>query len=233
MPNPWMDAAHAARWAAQLKGGNPFRDRQIGVICRLAEAVGPRRVLDLGVGTGAVVRRLLPRLPGASFVGLDGSPTMLERARFALEAFKDRITFLESRLEADWPKRTGTDFDLVVAVQTIHHLAGEAKRDCYAKVWEVLKPGGCFLVSDRLAIDLRFFALYRTMWDRARDHADFERLSDAFTEEAYQERLAQNGDVPDRLETQLAWLRDVGFDPVDCFWLDADRAVFGGFKPEA
>jgi len=225
-----MDPVYAAGLAARVPGGNPLRDRQIGVVCRLADVGSPKRILELGIGTGFVARRLLARLPACELTGLDGSKAMLERAEEGLRGYAERVRLVESLLEADWPALTGGGFDLVVAVQAIHHLPGEAKRECYAKAHQVLRPGGTFLVSDRLALDPRLFSSYRALWDRARDHGDFERLSDAFTLELYEARLAENGDVPDRLETQLAWLRDVGFDPVDCFWLDGDRAVFGGVR---
>ena len=230
MANPWMDPEYVAAWVGRVQGGNPLREHQIGVVCRLADVGSPRRILELGIGTGAVARRLLARLPDASLTGLDGSAAMLERAEANLKAYDGRVSFVTSLLEEDWPARTGGDYDLVVSVQAMHHVPGEAKRDCYEKAFRVLKPGGRFLVSDRLAIDPRLFELYRALWDRARDRGDFERVSPEFTRARYEARLAENGDVPDRLETQLAWLRDVGFDPVDCFWLDGDRAVFGGLK---
>ncbi|MGH7853336.1 MAG: hypothetical protein ACREP3_07830 [Candidatus Binatia bacterium] len=32
------------------------------------------------------------------------------------------------------------------------------------------------------------------------------------------------------IEEQMKWLRDAGFNDVQCFWHDETRAVFGGFK---
>jgi putative AdoMet-dependent methyltransferase len=53
------------------------------VLDRITELVAeraPQRVLELGVGTGNLTRRILDRLPGTSMVGLDFSPAMVERA---------------------------------------------------------------------------------------------------------------------------------------------------------
>ena len=44
----------------------------------------PRRVLDLGTGTGVVARALAERYPAADVVGVDLSPGMIEQARSAL-----------------------------------------------------------------------------------------------------------------------------------------------------
>ena len=231
MSNPWLDPEYAARWSGRINAGNPYRDRQIGVACRLAAVGQPRRILDLGVGQGFVARRLLHSMPEARLTGLDGSAAMLDGALVYLERYAERVDYVEAALESAWPALTGGNFDLVLSVQTIHHLPGEAKRDCYAKVLEVVAPGGRFLVSDRLAIDPRRFEEHQALWNRERDHTDFARLPDDWTHERYVAALAENGDVPDRLETQLAWLREVGFEAVDTFWQNGDRAVFGGLKP--
>ena len=36
--------------------------------------------------------------------------------------------------------------------------------------------------------------------------------------------------MPSPLFDQLAWLSEAGFEPVDCFWLLAGHAVYGGYK---
>jgi hypothetical protein len=33
------------------------------------------------------------------------------------------------------------------------------------------------------------------------------------------------------LEAELAWLREAGFQDVDCFWKFTTTVVYGGFKP--
>ena len=40
-------------------------------------------------------------------------------------------------------------------------------------------------------------------------------------------------DQPSALMHHLVWLRHAGFAAVDCVWMDAGHAVFGGFKPSA
>src|SRR5690606_12207337 len=38
-------------------------------------------------------------------------------------------------------------------------------------------------------------------------------------------------DRPSPLADQLVWLANVGFDPVDCFWLKGAHAIYGGYLP--
>lgn len=40
-------------------------------------------------------------------------------------------------------------------------------------------------------------------------------------------------DQPSRLIDQLLRLRGAGFAEVDCFWLEAGHAIYGGFKKDA
>ena len=40
-------------------------------------------------------------------------------------------------------------------------------------------------------------------------------------------------DHPSGLFEQLLWLREAGFAAVDCFWMYAGHAVYGGYKPRA
>ncbi|HLM31329.1 MAG TPA: class I SAM-dependent methyltransferase [Solirubrobacterales bacterium] len=75
----------------------------------------PRRVLELGVGTGETTRRLLERYPDAGVTGLDSQPEMVFHAReLGIEV---RLARMEDPLP-DGP------WDLVIAVLSVHHLPG-------------------------------------------------------------------------------------------------------------
>jgi trans-aconitate methyltransferase len=87
----------------------------------------PRRVLELGVGTGETTRRLLERYPDAEVTGLDSQPEMVFKAR-ELE-IEVRLARMEDPLP-DGP------WDLVLSVLTVHHLDGEGKRDLFRRVRE-------------------------------------------------------------------------------------------------
>lgn len=116
---------------------------------------GPRRVLDVGCGTGEAIRRLRSRLPEAEWVGVDPAPAMLSEARrkFCAEgaapAVRDpsghaRIRLGVARAEA-LPLRAGA-FDRVVCLNCLH---------CFRNAWaalsemrRVLAPGGRLVLID-------------------------------------------------------------------------------------
>lgn len=96
----------------------------------------PRRVLELGVGTGETSRRLLERYPDAEITGLDSSPEMVFRAR------EMKIDARLARMEDPLPDGP---WDLVIAVLSVRHLPADGKRDLFRRVREQAR---CLVLGD-------------------------------------------------------------------------------------
>jgi SAM-dependent methyltransferase len=99
-----------------------------------ALASPPRRVLDLGTGTGAVARLVAERFPEAEIVGADMAPQMIEEARRVTDS--PRITYQV----ADAQKLPFADgaFDLVTLGNMIPF---------FDELARVVKPGGRMLIA--------------------------------------------------------------------------------------
>ncbi|HWA55240.1 MAG TPA: class I SAM-dependent methyltransferase [Solirubrobacterales bacterium] len=170
-----------------------------------------RRVLDIGTGDGRLTAMLRVDRPEMTAVGLDFSALMLERARrrFAGDA---RLELIEHDLSRPLPALGR--FDAVVSSFAIHHLEHERKRELYGEVLDLLEPGGVFANFEHVASPSE------------RLHRAFFAAIDVPIEEA---------DPSDRLldvETQLAWLRELGFEDVDCYWKWLEMALLIGVKPQ-
>ncbi len=98
------------------------------------------RVLELGVGTGALTSAVLQTFPQAEVVGLDVSPKMIAAARRRLRPFLDRVELRAGRLEAAWEGR----YDVVVSALAIHHLLDQQKWALFRRIARSLTPGGYF-----------------------------------------------------------------------------------------
>jgi tRNA (cmo5U34)-methyltransferase len=98
------------------------------------------RVLELGVGTGALTSAVLSRFPHAEVVGIDVSPRMIAAARRRLRRYRDRVLLLAGRLEAAWEGR----YDAVLSALAIHHLEDRDKWRLFRRVYRSLSPGGYF-----------------------------------------------------------------------------------------
>lgn len=87
----------------------------------------PRRVLELGMGTGETTRRLIEAYPDAWVIGLDSSPDMVFRAR---QTYDDvQLARMEDPLP-DGP------WDLVISVLSVNDLNEEQKRGLLRRVRE-------------------------------------------------------------------------------------------------
>ena len=95
-------------------------------------------------------------------------------------------------------------FDLVFSALAVHHLDGPGKADLFARVAAVLAPGGRFVLGDVIVPE---------------DPADVVTPID---DGSY--------DKPDRVDDQLAWLRDAGLAP-QVTWLAGDLAVIAADRP--
>ncbi|MBI2236009.1 MAG: peptide chain release factor N(5)-glutamine methyltransferase [Magnetospirillum sp.] len=83
------------------------------VLAALPERSRPRRILDLGTGTGCLVLALLSEFPEARGLGIDASPAALEVARenAALNRVAGRVDFNLG----DWGRGVDGCFDAIVS----------------------------------------------------------------------------------------------------------------------
>jgi tRNA (cmo5U34)-methyltransferase len=208
MSSEWTTPEHVR---AYLKMADRIPHRTEGEATLLEEIPkAAARVLDLGSGDGRLLGLLLLARPNARGVAVEFSPPMLERLR---ERFggAGRVQVVEHDLERPLPP-LGT-FDAVVSGFAIHHLPHPRKRALYQEVWEVLGPGGVFGNLEHVASP------------SPRVH---ERFLDALGITPEQEdRSNKLLDV----ETQLLWLREIGFEDVDCYWKWRELALLVGRKP--
>jgi tRNA (cmo5U34)-methyltransferase len=103
------------------------------------ELIAAERILDLGAGTGETARAVRSRHPAAQIVAVDASRGMLDRVD--VRGVETRVARLQDPLP-DGP------FDLVVSALAVHHLDAAEKRDLFARVRDVLRPGGRFVLGD-------------------------------------------------------------------------------------
>jgi tRNA (cmo5U34)-methyltransferase len=174
----------------------------------------PRRVLDLGAGTGMLAARVAAAYPEAELVLVDGAPAMLEQARAALG---DRAVLHVGDLADPLPPGP---FDAVVSALAIHHLDDAGKQALFARVCAALPPGGVFVNAEQVAGPTPCFDARYRAW-----HETSARALGATAQEwaGAVERMAHDrcADV----ESQLTWLREAGFDAADCLFKDQCFAV--------
>ncbi|MEM7553657.1 MAG: methyltransferase domain-containing protein [Cyanobacteria bacterium P01_A01_bin.84] len=106
----------------------------------------PRRILDLGCGTGSTTLMLKEAFPEAEVIGLDLSPYMLVRASHKAAESKADIIWRHGNVE-----RTSFEeasFDLVTATLLFHETPVKISKTILHEAFRLLVPGGQMLVLD-------------------------------------------------------------------------------------
>jgi tRNA (cmo5U34)-methyltransferase len=207
MVNEWQSAEHAL---AYLRQADRIPHRTEGEATLLEEVpADAHRILDLGSGDGRLLGLLLLARPAARGVAVDFSGPMLERLRQRFGG-DERVGVVEHDLGQPLPG-LGT-FDVVASSFAIHHLPHPRKRQLYQEVWGLLEPGGVFCNLEHVASP------------GPRAH---QRFLDALGITPEQE------DPSNQLldaETQVRWLREIGFEDADCLWRWRELALLVGTK---
>jgi SAM-dependent methyltransferase len=145
-------------------------------------------------------------------VGLDFSDPMIEQAkkRFANDK---QVTIVKHDFSLSLPAKKLGCFDVIVSSLSIHHLTHPRKNQLYTEIFNLLNPKGVF--------------------------CNLEHVSSS-TENLHTKFLAAISWTPESedpsnklldVETQLRWLREIGFIDVDCAWKWLELALLAGFKP--
>ena len=206
--NEYATAEHALKYLA-LADRIPHRTEGEGVVLDFVPHEA-KRILDLGSGDGRLLALLLIDRPNAEGVAIDFSPTMLEAARTRFKEYS-RVKVIAHNLDERLPNLG--PFDAIVSSFAIHHSTDERKREIYREIYEALIPGGVFCNLEHVSPG------------SARLHARFLRaLKITEADEDPSNKLAP-------VDIQLAWLREIGFQDVDCYWKWLELALFGGTKP--
>ena len=122
----------------------PVQDATIAAAA--GHSAQPRAILDVGCGTGQLLRRLAARFPAAELVGADAAAGMIEQAQAAVPADLP-VRFVQAFAEElPFPDAS---FDLVTSTVSFHHWADQ--RRGLGEVRRVLAPGGLFVLTDALA----------------------------------------------------------------------------------
>lgn len=103
----------------------------------------PRRVLDVGCGTGLLLRLIARRCPqAAELTGIDAAPAMIETAERAADDRRLRFTAGAAE-QLPFPDDA---FDLVVSTTSFDHWASQ--RAGLGECARVLAPGGHLVLAD-------------------------------------------------------------------------------------
>ncbi len=236
--------AHDSKWQTEelakifsegVRGAIPGSKLQLDIIRKIIMmwCPQPSKILDLGCGDGILGRTLLDEFPTVHIVFADFSEPMLDKLRGKIGTYK-RATIININFSTSaWTK--GVDlqkpFDIIVSGFAIHHQTDERKKELYAEIFGLLNEGGLFLNLDQVSSTSP--SIGQIFDDFFLDHIQRFLIKTRLNEmnkieEAYYQDKKEN--IPAPVDAQCRWLRDIGFQDVDCFFKAFELALFGGRK---
>ncbi len=199
-----------------------------------------RSFLEVGCEHGLLASALLGEHREAKGVIVDASAKSLASVRSPLKPYLDQLELLSIDFTQDtWidSLRGRAPFDAVVTAFATHALSEKAKRRIFAEFLSLLRPDGILIIFEHVSSATRWT---ESVWDDTMIQAIFgEELKEqpslprAEVAREYYERNAKQGATNAPLEVQCEWLREIGFESVECFLKVSELAMFGGQKPGA
>lgn len=171
-------------------------------------------VYDLGCSTGTTLLEFCRLLEGKdfSFVGIDSSEPMLEKARLKAELYTktENLRFLKEDITVMNHMGAGA-FILNYTLQFIRPLRREAFLE---HLFNSLRPGGVLLLSEKIiSHDRRLNREYIDIYHQFKKERGYSELEIAKKREALENVL-----IPFSIEENRTMLENVGFSTVETFF---------------
>ena len=188
----------------------PFYDRAIAVFTRerrwrraiveKAALLPGDKVIDVGCGTGTLLRALMASCPEAGFIGVEPDPAALAIAQRKFGAGVDMVRwhngFLDSLELSD-----GWQPDKIVSSLVLHQVPVSQKRAILEQIENLLAPGGMALIADYMGQDAPVMrALFRSSVQLLDGVKDTQPSADGAVEKLLAEIFA-DAELLDRIHT--------------------------------
>ena len=218
----------------------PLAQEQIGVMMSILrtrpEAV--ENFLDLGCGDGILSAAILGEYPSAHGVLVDFSEPMLIQAREQLKDYGTQLTLKNLDYgDPAWVDKIQpfSPFDAVVSGYSIHHQPDERKQVIYQQIYSLLKSGAWFVniehISSEAMTNINLFEAHYLSARYAIEQRNGGTRSFKELEQEYKNRPDKEANILAPVELQCDWLREIGYEEVDCYFRSYELAVFAGRKP--
>ena len=168
-------------------------------------------ILDLGAGTGNLSVAVHEAFPEATLRVVDVSRDSLDICRERLAECERLICDETDFRNLEFPEGS---FDLIVSSIAIHHLDAAGKQSLFQRCHNWLSDGGIFCFADQCAGETEdLYARHIENWKQ-------QTMQAGSTEAEWQMWMQHQAehDHHDTLSDQMGWLREAGFESVDCVW---------------
>jgi len=197
------------------------------LITEAAKRIIPKaeNLLDVGCGGGNYSLMMLSKIPNLTCTLVDLSKPMLDKAfeRVSQKTNK-KVDIVQGDIRE--VKLVENHFDIILAGAVLHHLRNDNDWEItFEKLFKLLKPGGCLMISDLITQDTEL--LNDFFWERYGDY--LEGLSGKEYRQKVLDYVAKE-DSPRSMNYQLDLMKQVGFRNVEILHKNMCFGAFGGIK---
>jgi len=197
------------------------------LITEAAKRIVPNaeNLLDIGCGAGNYTLMMLSKIPRLDCTLVDISQPMLDKAveRVSM-ATNTKVEAIQGDIREVVLEEN--KFDIILAGAVLHHLRDDLDWETtFAKIFKLLKPGGCFMISDLITQETDLLNAFS--WERYGDY--LEGLKGKKYREDVLAYVAKE-DSPRSINYQLDLMKKVGFKNTEILHKNMCFGVFGGIK---
>ncbi len=191
------------------------------------------KFLDIGCGDGVLTKLMYEKYPDNTFHLLDGSKSMMEKARESIKT--EKASFFNDTIENFFATNSNECYyDFIFSSMAIHHIEHHKKFELFSRIYTLLKQKGLFInidvvlsaseITEKIQFKLWVDYINEYLKNSNRD-AEIGKHNDL---PATYKGKSEN--KPSSLESQLNMLKDTGFKDVECYYKYGIFVLYAGIK---
>lgn len=184
-----------------------------------------QNLLDIGCGAGNYSLKMLTKISNLNCTLVDLSRPMLDKAKERVTAkTNSKVKTIQGDIrEVDLKENS---FDIILAGAVLHHLRDDNDWETtFDKLYRLLKPGGCLMISDLITQEIN--AVNEYTWLR---YGDYLENVDG---KEYRKKVLdyiEKEDSPRSITYQLELMKKIGFSKTEILHKNMCFGAFGGVK---
>ncbi len=219
----WKTETLTKTYLERVRGAIPAAQLQIEILLKIVNmwCPNPKAILDLGCGDGILGRAVWNEYPDSQVWFVDFSDPMTAALKNKLGEGTSEIIIKEDFSTPNWLEHLSGPFTLILSGFAIHHQTDERKQQLYKEIYGLLSEGGVFLnlehVASATAEVEAIFDDYFIDHLHALNQLESNKSRDEIAS-TYYARPDKEENILAPVAEQCEWLRQIGFQDVDCFF---------------